>query len=310
MHRRLLDHPRQRAVVHAGVGEEVLVLGRQDGVAQDERHLVVGDDPAILPRQLDQHLAAGVVDLADRRELEADEGLEVGQAAPVEVDVVDEPPRREQEQQDQGGSRDAHGAARACRPQNARHNGARGALVLPPGCAASGSPGSVSWRSPQAALSQWSGLRRVVFEVVRIVIRIDLVEGVRRGTSSGPCVCEQSGKFPSRQFIAVRRISSVSIQVLDGTPALDQKRVARKEGDTKAGSEFAKADGPGPPRRGGRRSRWRDVTEASRPGKSSRSPACIFYSSEDRIADAVAVELKLLSDARHDQREYLGSPAG
>ncbi len=42
--------------------EEVLVLGRQDGVAQDGRHLVVGHDPAMLPRELDQHLAASVVD--------------------------------------------------------------------------------------------------------------------------------------------------------------------------------------------------------------------------------------------------------
>ena len=95
---RLLDHPRQRPVVHAGVGEEALVLGRQDRLAQDERHLVVGDDPAVLARQLDQHLAVSVADDAGRGGLESDERLEVGQAGAVEVDVVDQPRRREQEQ--------------------------------------------------------------------------------------------------------------------------------------------------------------------------------------------------------------------
>ena len=96
--RRLLDHPRQRTVVHAGMGEEALVLGGQDGLAQDERHLVVGHDPAVLARQLDQHLAVSVADDAGRGGLEPDERLEVGHAGAVEVHVVDQPRRRDQEQ--------------------------------------------------------------------------------------------------------------------------------------------------------------------------------------------------------------------
>jgi hypothetical protein len=76
------------------VGEEVLVLGRQDRLPQDHGHLIVGDHAAILPCQLDQHLVPGIVDRADRRRLETDEPLEVREAAPIEVDVVDEPCHR------------------------------------------------------------------------------------------------------------------------------------------------------------------------------------------------------------------------
>ena len=164
VHGRLVAHPEQRPVLYAGVKEKVLVFGRQDGVAKNGRHLVVGDDLAVLPCQLNQHLAVGVVDLADRGKLETDERIEVRQLAPVEVDVLDESPRGEQEQKYQGGSRDAHGAARACQPQNARHKVARGALVLPPSCAASRSPGSVSRRvmSSKRPCHSRSGLRGVV----------------------------------------------------------------------------------------------------------------------------------------------------
>src|SRR6185503_3403963 len=140
VHGRLVADPEQRPVLYAGVKKKVLVFGCQDGVAKNGRHLVVGDDLAVLPCQLNQHLAVGVVDLADRGELETDERFEVRQLTPVEVDVLDDSHRREQEQKYQGGSRDAHGAARAYQPQNARHEGPRGALVLPPGCAASASP--------------------------------------------------------------------------------------------------------------------------------------------------------------------------
>jgi hypothetical protein len=94
-----LDHPRKRAILHAGVGEEVLVLGRQDGLAQDEGHLVVGDNPAVLSRQLDQDFALVVVDLADPRGFETDEGLDVGEVVPVEVDVADDTRHRQKRQQ-------------------------------------------------------------------------------------------------------------------------------------------------------------------------------------------------------------------
>ena len=80
------------------MGEEALVLGGHDGLAQDERHLVVGHDPAVLPGQLDQDRAASVADDAGRGGLEPDERLEVGHAGAVEVHVVDQPRRREQRQ--------------------------------------------------------------------------------------------------------------------------------------------------------------------------------------------------------------------
>ncbi len=96
-HRHLVEHAGQRSIVHAEVGEEILVLGCQDRLAEDRRHLLVGNDLAVLPGQLDQHRAPCVVDLAGRRELEANEGLEVRNAAPVEVDMMGESARREYE---------------------------------------------------------------------------------------------------------------------------------------------------------------------------------------------------------------------
>ena len=117
-HRRLLDHPRQRTVVHAGMGEEALVLGGQDGLAQDERHLVVGHDPAVLARQFDQDRAVRVADDAGRGGLEPDERLEVGQAGAVEVDVVDQPRARKQDRRgDCERDREEHASAPCRGPQ-------------------------------------------------------------------------------------------------------------------------------------------------------------------------------------------------
>jgi len=95
------------------MGEEVPVLGGQDRAAEDRRHVVVRDDAAVLARQLDKHGALGVVDLADRRHLEPNEALEIGQAAPVEVDVVDEAGHRDEDQQRQERRRQDHAATRA-----------------------------------------------------------------------------------------------------------------------------------------------------------------------------------------------------
>ena len=88
------------------MGEEAVVLGGQDGLAQDERHLVIGHDAAVLARQFDQHRAVSVADDAGGGGLEPDERLEVGHAGAVEVDVVDEPCRRNQGQR-HGKERDA-----------------------------------------------------------------------------------------------------------------------------------------------------------------------------------------------------------
>ena len=103
-------------------------------------HLVVGDHAPVLPCQLDQHRALGVVDPADRRRLEADEGLEVGKPAAVEVDVVDEAHRGQQEQgqerRREASSRDAERVARHPRgyaaPDDAEPRGHRGAAVGQP----------------------------------------------------------------------------------------------------------------------------------------------------------------------------------
>ena len=123
-HRHLQDHARQRRIIHAGVREEVLVLGRQDGLPQDEGHLIPRDHPAVLSGQLDQHRALGVVDLADRGGLETDERLEVGEAAAVEVDVVEEHGCGEQKGQREKRGRDAHRTVRPCGPHAAGHEGA------------------------------------------------------------------------------------------------------------------------------------------------------------------------------------------
>ena len=121
MHDRLVGHSWQRAVLEAGVGEEVPVFGGQDCVAEDRRHFVVGDDAAVLPRQLDKHCALRVVDLAGRRNLETDEALEIGQAAPVEVDVVDEPDRRKQEQQRKERRHEPHALSPTHRLDDRKH---------------------------------------------------------------------------------------------------------------------------------------------------------------------------------------------
>ena len=88
------------------MGEEAVVLGGQNGLAQDERDLVIGHDAAVLARQFNQDLAVSVADDAGGGRLETDERLDVGHAGSVEIDVVDEPCRRNQRQR-HGKERDA-----------------------------------------------------------------------------------------------------------------------------------------------------------------------------------------------------------
>ena len=109
---RLLDHPRQRAVVDPRVRVEVLVLGRQDGLTHHQRHFVVRHHPPVLPRELDHDLSPGVRDLARRGRLEQDERSEVGKVAAVEVDVLDEGGRRHEHQGRGDRAGDAHGPVR------------------------------------------------------------------------------------------------------------------------------------------------------------------------------------------------------
>ena len=100
-------------------------------------HLVVGDDPPVLARQLDQDLALGVVDLPDRRGLEPEEGPEVGEAAAVEVDVVDEPHDGHAERDGEDRGHDAHDQWPR-RPAGSRGDGGwprSCSSAIPAGCA-------------------------------------------------------------------------------------------------------------------------------------------------------------------------------
>ena len=119
--RRLLDHPRQRAVVDPRVLVEVLVLGRQDGVAHDERHLVVRHHAPVLACELDHDLSPGVRDLTRRGRLEQDERSELGKLAAVEVDVVHEGGRRPKHQARDDRARNAHGPLRPGGTQATSH---------------------------------------------------------------------------------------------------------------------------------------------------------------------------------------------
>ena len=146
---------------------EVLVLGRQDGLAHDQGHFVVGHHPPVLPRELDHDLSPGVRDLARRGRLEQDEWSELGKVAAVEVDVVDEGDGRREGQgrgEQRGG--DAHGPVRPGGPQapsqddTHRPQAAGGGRADPPQ-----PPGESSrWPPPACAGSSRprSQLRRVV----------------------------------------------------------------------------------------------------------------------------------------------------
>ena len=87
------------------MGEETLVFRGENRVANDRRNVVVPGDLAILPRELDERDAVGVVDVADGRKLEPGEWTEVGQVIAIDVDVM------------QRGQREQHGDHRRRRKQ-------------------------------------------------------------------------------------------------------------------------------------------------------------------------------------------------
>src|SRR5207245_7878596 len=90
---------------------------------------VLGNYLVVLARQLDQHRAPCVVDLAGPRELEANEGLEVWNATPVEVDMMGESPRREHErEQHHERHPETHATARACGPHALGDTGDGGSI--------------------------------------------------------------------------------------------------------------------------------------------------------------------------------------
>ena len=89
---------------------------------EDGRDLVVGHDAPVFPREPNEHRASGVVDFADRRGREADEGLNVGQPTAIEEDVVGEA-HDGQKEQNQGRRRETGRATPAHRRQPRAHAG-------------------------------------------------------------------------------------------------------------------------------------------------------------------------------------------
>jgi hypothetical protein len=69
--------------------EKVLVLGGEDRITNNGRDVFMPDDLPVLFCQLNKRLAVGVVDVADRRKLEAGEGSYVRQVGSVKIDVME-----------------------------------------------------------------------------------------------------------------------------------------------------------------------------------------------------------------------------
>jgi hypothetical protein len=90
------------------VGKEVLVLGRENRVADNRRYAGVRCDDTVLAGKLDERLTVRVVNVADGGKFESHERTEVGQILTVEVHVI---PRADRE--------------RDCADCDARHDGAR-----------------------------------------------------------------------------------------------------------------------------------------------------------------------------------------
>ena len=75
-------------VVDSVVGEEVLVLGGENGAAKNGRDLPIPGDLAVFRSQLDERPAVYIVDVADSGKLKPAECLQVGQVGSIEIDVV------------------------------------------------------------------------------------------------------------------------------------------------------------------------------------------------------------------------------
>jgi hypothetical protein len=82
------DHARKAEIVHAVMGEEPLVLRGENRLTHDRRDVGVGGDVAVLPGELDQRLAVGVVDVTDAGKFKARETPQVGKVLAIEADVV------------------------------------------------------------------------------------------------------------------------------------------------------------------------------------------------------------------------------
>jgi hypothetical protein len=69
--------------------KKVLVLSGEDRIANNGRDILILEDPPVLFCQLEKRLVIGVVDVADRRELEAGEGSYLWQVGSVKIDVME-----------------------------------------------------------------------------------------------------------------------------------------------------------------------------------------------------------------------------
>src|SRR6185295_20250665 len=83
------DHPRNAEVVEAVVGEEVLVFGGEDRIADDRWNVRELRDLPVLSSELDERLALDVVDVADGGKLEPHERPQVRQVLALKVDVIE-----------------------------------------------------------------------------------------------------------------------------------------------------------------------------------------------------------------------------
>ena len=72
--------------------EEVLVLSGEDGAGNHQRDVLIPADPPVFGGHLYQRLAIDVVDVADGREIEADERFQIRQISPVQIDVMETNP--------------------------------------------------------------------------------------------------------------------------------------------------------------------------------------------------------------------------
>ena len=70
------------------MGEEVLVLGGENCIADNGRNVPILQNLAVLRCQLNQWLSVGVVDMSNGRKLITDERPDVRQIGPVEVDIM------------------------------------------------------------------------------------------------------------------------------------------------------------------------------------------------------------------------------
>ena len=70
------------------MGEEVLVFGGENRVADDRGNVPILHNLAMLFCEFDQQPSVGVVDMSNGRKLKTGKGFDVRQVGPVEVDVT------------------------------------------------------------------------------------------------------------------------------------------------------------------------------------------------------------------------------